>query len=148
MFFPPWSSEAKKSNNANQNSSNDKPLFKTHVRESLSNVLLTYIDFRRPMLGHKVLNSTKEDEAIEKIPESCIEEFNLYVSTWKGWQGPLPGKDNKITWEQVERENTIQGTVSCSHIIKESTNHFDDLYGNETNSSTTEPPIIIAESFR
>jgi hypothetical protein len=147
MFFPQWSFAAKKTNIINQNSTNDEVKPKTHVRESLSNILSTHIDFRRPILYHEVLNSTKDDENIERVPEACIEEFNLYVSTWKGWQGLFPSKDNKITWEQVERVNTIQGTVSCTHCAKESIENFENFYDNETNSSATIPPILIAESF-
>jgi hypothetical protein len=141
-FFSRWS-YATKDTNIN------KVEVKTHVRESLSNILLTHIDFQRPTLDYKRYhNLTKDDETIEKVPESCIEEFNLYVSTWKGWQGVLPSKDNKVTWEQVERDNTIQGTVSCTHVANESIENLQDFYDNETNSSSPVPPIPIAESFR
>jgi hypothetical protein len=142
MLFPRWSYASKNSNSTEIES---KP--PTHIRESLSNILLSHIDFRRPILDHKILNTTKDDDVIERTPESCIEEFNLYVSTWKGWQGPLPSRDNRITWEQIERENTIQSTVSCTRMIKQPTKTFDDFYDNETNTSTTPPPILIAESF-
>jgi hypothetical protein len=147
MFFSQWSYASKKANVINQTSINSESKPKTHVRESLSNILVTHFDFRRPILDHEILNSTKDNETIERIPESCIEEFNLYVSTWKGWQGPLPSKDNKITWEQIEHHNTRQGTVTCTRSIKASTENLQTFYDNETNSSTTLPPIIIAESF-
>ncbi|CAF1231815.1 unnamed protein product [Rotaria sp. Silwood1] len=150
IFFPQWSYATKKPNTINQTLTNDKPIQKTHIRESLSNILLTHIDFRHPILHHKILNSTKDEETIEKVPEPCIEEFNLYVSTWQGWRGPLPSKDNKITWEQVERENTIYGTVTCTPSIKEYTKNFEDLYENETNgtnNSTIVPPVYVPESY-
>ncbi|CAF3971477.1 unnamed protein product [Adineta steineri] len=134
LFFPQWTYAGKKVTVPN----------KTTVPESLSNILLTHIDFRRPILDNKRLNKRKEDETIGKIPASCIEEFNLYVSTWKGWHGSLPSKDNKITWEQVEQNNTIRGIVSCTQYGKEITEYS---YDNETNSSTTVPTIIFAESF-
>ncbi len=154
IVWPQWTFAAKKANVANQNSTDDKPPPKTHVRESLSNILLTHIDFRRPTLDYKRTNVTKDDDTIERVPESCIEEFNLYVSTWKGWQGPLPGKDNSITWEQVERENSVHSTISCTHIVKETQENFDDLYGNNSNGTNfsttipTPPPSLTAESFR
>ena len=154
MYWPQWTFAAKKANVINQNLTADTPVVKTHVRESLSNILLTYIDFRRPNLDYRRTNSTKVDETIEKVPESCIEEFNLYVSTWKGWQGPLPSKDNSITWDQVERDNTIFSTISCTHVPKEPIESFDDLDGNSSNSSNdsttipTPPPLPTAESFR
>jgi hypothetical protein len=154
MYWPQWTYAAKKANVANQNATADKPEAKTHIRESLSNILLTYIDFRRPTLDYKRHNKTKDDDSIERVPESCIEEFNLYVSTWKGWQGPLPSKDNTGAWEQVERENSVYSTISCTHIVKESTENLDDLYGNETNGTNfsttipTPPPLPTAESFR
>ncbi len=148
MLVPQWSYAAKKSDSLNQNATVNEPKAKTYIRESLSNILSSHIDFRRPILDHKILNSTKDDDMIERVPESCIEEFNLYVSTWKGWQGALPSKDNRITWEQVEQENTIQGTVSCTHdVAKHGAKPSEDFYDNETNSSTTMPPISIAESF-
>ena len=145
LFFPSWSNAAKKSNLLNQTSTFNESKLPNYIRESLSNILLTHVDFRRPMLHHKNSNISKDDETIERKPESCIEEFNLYVSTWKGWQGALPSKENRITWEQVERENTIQGTVSCTHLVKDSNEMF---YENETNSSQTiPPPIFVAEPF-
>lgn len=154
LFWPQWTYAAKKANVANQNLTVESPPPQTHVRESLSNILLTHIDFRRPTLDYKRMNNTKDDEAIEKVPESCIEEFNLYVSTWKGWQGPLPSKDNSIGWEQVERENTVHSTISCTHVVKEPTEEFDDPYGNSSNGTNfsttvpTPPPLPTAESFR
>lgn len=151
MLFPEWSYATKKSNNMNQNTTAEKPIRKTHIRESLSNILLTHIDFRHPTLFHKILNSTKEDETIEKIPEPCIEEFNLYLSTWKGWQGALPSKDNRITWEQVEKENTIYGTVNCTLSSKDSSDSSeepDEEITNTTNSSSAIPPILTSESYR
>ncbi|CAF2540699.1 unnamed protein product [Rotaria sp. Silwood2] len=150
IYFPQWSYATIKTNTVNQSLTSDKTLRKTHSRESLSNILLTHIDFRHPILHHKILNSTKDDETIDKVPEACIEEFNLYVSTWKGWRGPLPSKDNKITWEQVERDNTIYGTVNCTPSVKEYIDNFDDLYENETNdmnSSTVVPPLYVPESY-
>ena len=148
IFFPHWSFGEKKLNANNQNLSMNESKLETHIRESLSNILPSHIDFRRPILHHNVLNATKDDETIERVPESCIEEFNLYVSTWKGWQGALPSKDNRITWEQIEQENTVQASVSCTHLIKDTTQNFDDLDDdNQTNSSTTNPPILVAESF-
>ncbi|CAF3855579.1 unnamed protein product [Rotaria sp. Silwood2] len=152
-FWPQWTYAAKKANIANQNATANEPPPKTHVRESLSNILLTHIDFRRPILDHKGHNVTKNDDSIERIPESCIEEFNLYVSTWKGWQGPLPSPDNSITWEQVERENSVYGTASCTHGAKETSENSDDLYGNQTNGTNfsttipTPPPLPTAETF-
>ncbi|CAF4519942.1 unnamed protein product [Rotaria sp. Silwood1] len=153
VYWPQWTYAAKKANIANQNSTVDEPPPKTHVRESLSNILLTHIDFRRPILEHKGFNITKDDDTIEKIPESCIEEFNLYVSTWKGWQGPLPSSDNSITWEQVERENSVYGTISCTPVRNETQENLDDLYGNQSNGTNfsttipTTPPLPTAESF-
>ncbi|CAF1990161.1 unnamed protein product [Rotaria magnacalcarata] len=150
MFFPQWSYATKKVNNINQTVIVEKPIRKNHTRESLSNILLTHIDFRHPTLHHKVLNTTKDDETIEKIPEACIEEFNLYVSTWKGWQGPLPSKDNRISWEQVEKENTIYGIVNCTLSVKESPENSDDSYENTTNSTngaTVVPPVSAPESY-
>ncbi len=47
-------------------------------------IFSSHILFRRPTLDRKVLESTKDDGSIEKVPESCIEKFNLYVSTWEG----------------------------------------------------------------
>lgn len=122
--------------------------------ESLSNILLTHIDFRRPTLDYKRENVTKDDDTIDLVPQSCIEEFNLYVSTWKGWQGPLPSKDNSITWEQVERENSVFSTVSCTHVAKETAEPVDDFYGNHSNGTNfttrapTPPPPPTAELFR
>ena len=144
MLFPSWSYAAKKSSPLNNQTSptNDAAKVQMHTRESLSNILLTHIDFRRPILHHKISNATKEEETIERVPETCIEEFNLYVSTWKGWQGAFPARDNRITWEEVERENTIQGTVSCTQIATDSIDNFDE--NNETNSSS---PIFISQSF-
>ncbi len=155
IVWPQWTFAAKKANVVNQNSTPAKPPPKDHIRESLSNILLTYIDFRRPTLDYKRENVTKDDDTIERTPLSCIEEFNLYVSTWKGWQGPLPSKDNSIAWEQVERENTVQSTISCTHIAKEQPSEsFDDLYGNNSNGTNfsttvpTPPPVPTAEFFR
>jgi hypothetical protein len=154
MYWPQWSYAAKKATVTNQNTTTDKPEIKAHVTESLSNILLTHIDFRRPTLDYKRHNKTKDDEAIEKSPESCIEEFNLYVSTWKGWQEPLPPKDDTQAWERVERENTVHSTISCTHLVKEPTENLDDIYGNETNGTNfsttipTPPPLPTAESFR
>ena len=154
VYWPQWTYAAKKANIANQNLTAEKAEPKTHVLESLSNILLTHIDFRRPTLDYKRTNNTKDEETIERVPESCIEEFNLYVSTWKGWQGALPSKDNSISWEQVERENTVHNTISCTHVIKEVENEFDDLYGNNSNGTNfsttipTPPPLPTAESFR
>lgn len=144
MLFPSWSSAAKKSSPmTNQTSSTtDATKVQMHNRESLSNILLTYIDFRRPILHHKISNVTKEEETIERVPETCIEEFNLYVSTWKGWQGAFPGKDNRITWDEVERENTVQGTVTCTEFASDSIDEFDE--NNETNSSI---PIFTSQPF-
>lgn len=153
MVWPQWTYAAKKANVANQNTTVEEPPPKTHIRESLSNILLTHIDFRRPILDYKGHNATKDDDTIERVPESCIEEFNLYVSTWKGWVGPLPSSDNSVTWEQVERENSVYGTISCTHVPKEP-DIIDDPYGNfsnGTNFSTTIPPSPTppaAESFR
>jgi hypothetical protein len=154
IYWPQWTYAAKKANVINQNLTVEKPEPRTHVRESLSNILLTHIDFRRPTLDYKRPNVTKVDETIERVPESCIEEFNLYVSTWKGWQGPLPTKDNGVTWEQVERENSIQSTISCTHVVDETLENFDDPYGNNSNGTNfsttvpTPPPLPTAESFR
>lgn len=154
LVWPQWTFAAKKANVPNQNDTTTKSYSKTHVLESLSNILLTHIDFRRPTLDYKRQNNTKVDETIELVPSSCIEEFDLYVSTWKGWQGPLPGKDNSITWEQVEQENSVVGSVSCTHVTKEPTVNFDDLYGNSSNNTNwtttipTPPPLPTAESFR
>ena len=142
IFFPQWIYAAKSSNTINQTSIITEAKPKTHIRESLSNILLTHIDFRRPILHHKISNLTKDEETIERTPETCIEEFNLYVSTWKGWQGVFPAKDNRITWEEVERENTIQGTVSCAYA-----DNLEDFYDNETNNSDTTSATPIAESF-
>ncbi|UJR10091.1 hypothetical protein I4U23_014313 [Adineta vaga] len=144
LVFPQWTYASRKSNHNNQNFTFETPLPRTHVRESLSNVLLTHIDFRRPILDHRELNSSREDESIGRIPSSCIEEFNLYVSTWKGWEGALPSKDNKVKWEEVERANTVHGSVSCTQYAKET---IDDSNENGTNSSTVEPTIIFSESF-
>ncbi|CAF3365398.1 unnamed protein product [Rotaria socialis] len=153
VIWPQWTYAAKKANLANINTTVEAPPQKTHIRESLSNILLTYIDFRRPILDYKGYhNGSKDDDSIERVPESCIEEFNLYVSTWKGWLGPLPSTDNSVTWEQVERDNSVHGTISCTHVVKE-TENFDDFYGNNsngTNYSTTIPPSPtppVAESF-
>jgi hypothetical protein len=154
IFWPQWSYAAKKANVGNQNLTDDKPPAKTHVQESLSNILLTHIDFRRPTLDYKQTNISKDDDTIGRAPLSCIEEFNLYVSTWKGWLGPLPSKDNTITWEQVERENSVQSTISCTHLVKETPVTFDDGYGNDSNGTNfsttipTPPPLPTAESFR
>ncbi len=153
-IWPQWTFAAKKANVVNQNASITKPLPETHVLESLSNILLTHIDFRRPTLDYKRENTTKDDDTIERVPQSCIEEFNLYVSTWKGWQGPLPSKENSISWEQVERENSVFGTISCTHIVKETIETVDDFYGNNSNGTNfsttipTPPPLPTAESFR
>lgn len=147
MLFPSWTSAAKKSvSTTNANSTTNEPKVQMYTRESLSNILSTHIDFRRPILHHKTSNGTKEDETIERTPETCIEEFNLYVSTWKGWLGAFPAQDNRITWEEVERENTIQGTVTCTRTTRDSTdtfNEFDDD-NNETNSSL---PIYTSQPF-
>ncbi|CAF1134734.1 unnamed protein product [Adineta steineri] len=153
VYWPQWSYAAKKANVANQNITTPKPLKETFTRESLSNILLTYIDFRRPAVDYKRTNITKDDDTIDRTPVSCIEEFNLYVSTWKGWQGPLPSKDNSITWEQVERENSVQSTISCTHVAKDIPEEFDDFYGNNSNGTNfsttipTPPPLPTAESF-
>lgn len=154
LVWPQWTFAAKKANPPNQNGTITKSYSKTHVLESLSNILLTHIDFRRPTLDYRRQNNTKQDETIELVPQSCIEEFHLYVSTWKGWQGPLPSKDNSITWEQVEQENSVSDTISCTHVAKESTVDLDDPYGNYSNSTNwtttipTPPPLPTAESFR
>ena len=95
-----------------------------------------------------------ENDTLERTPVSCIEEFNLYVSTWKGWQGPLPAKDNNAAWEQVERENWFQNVISCTHAAKKTPDIFDDFYGNYSNGTNfsttipTPPPPPIAQSFR
>jgi hypothetical protein len=147
--MPSWSFASKNSDQEGENSTAESDPLPTHTRESLSNILLTHIDFRRPILDSKRYNSTKHDENIEKVPESCIEEFYLYVSTWKGWQGPLPGKDNRLTWEQVERANTVDGTVSCTHIVQDSDDDIEeDELENNTNTSTSGSQESIAESFR
>lgn len=154
LVWPQWTIEAKKPTPPNQNGTITKSYSKTHVLESLSNILLTYIDFRRPTLDYRRQNNTKQDETIELVPQSCIEEFDLYVSTWKGWQGPLPSKDNSITWEQVEQENSASGTISCTHVTKEPIVDLDDPYGNNSNNTNwtttipTPPPLPTAESFR
>ena len=134
---------------AEQTSTSEKIKVSTTIRESLSNILLTFIDFRSPILDSKRYNRTRDDETIERVPESCIEEFNLYVSTWKGWQGEFPSKTNQIRWDDVERENTIQSSVTCTHTPSvSSSNSFDDSsMENQSNFSSTTPPIPIAESF-
>ena len=153
MFWPRWSYAANKVNIANQNSTIDEPEPKTHILESLSNILVTHIDFRRPILNYDEHNTT-HDDTVDRVPESCIEEFNLFVSTWKGWQGPLPSIDDKIEWEKVERENSVYGRISCKREIKTNSENFDDSYGNisnETNFSTiipTSSSLPTAESFR
>ena len=148
LVLPRWSFASKKAHAANQSLTMDNIEPKLSVRESLSNILLTHIDFRRPILDSKRYNSSNDDDTIERVPESCIEDFNLYVSTWKGWQGPLPSKDNRITWEQVESSNTQHGTVSCTEVLPEPTEDLDDSFGNATNGSTTTPPVPLSESFR
>ncbi|UJR35966.1 hypothetical protein I4U23_028707 [Adineta vaga] len=153
IYWPQWTYAAKKPNVANQNATVPKRVPETHTLESLSNILLTHIDFRRPVLDYKQTNMSKEDDTLERTPVSCIEEFNLYLSTWKGWQGPLPSKDNQAAWEQVERENSLQNTISCTHIAKETPEIVDDFYGNTSNGTNfsttipTPPPPPIAESF-
>jgi hypothetical protein len=149
IYVPSWSYASKSNYTSEQNSTLDKSEPPTHIRESLSNILLTYIDFRRPILDSKHFNTTKDDETINKVPEACIEEFYLYVSTWKGWQGELPTGSNSIKWEEVEENNTIHGAVSCTHSIEPSIDINDDLSDNRTNVSTTAaPPVSIAESFK
>jgi len=65
----------------------------------------------------------------------------------------LPSKDNSITWEQVERENSVTGTISCTHVSKESEDTIDDPYGNASNATNfttaipTPSPLPTAESF-
>ncbi|CAF0831187.1 unnamed protein product [Adineta ricciae] len=153
IYWPQWTYAAKKVNAANQNSTGPKRPPATHTLESLSNILLTHIDFRRPVLDAKQANMSIDNDTLERTPVSCIEEFNLYVSTWKGWQGPLPAKDNNAAWEQVERENSFQNVISCTHAAKETPDIFDDFYGNYSNGTNfsttipTPPPPPIAESF-
>ena len=154
IYVPHWSFAEKRSlTNNSQNLSSDEVKPPTHIRESLSNILPTHFDFRRPILHHKITNTSKDDDTIDRVPESCIEEFNLYVSTWKGWQGPIPSKDDHLRWEKVNKENTIDGTVSCTHEIpnlQRTPNEFsdDENFNTSTNgSTTTPPPILIAESF-
>ncbi|CAF4038242.1 unnamed protein product [Rotaria sordida] len=91
-----------------------------------------------------------QDVLVKKISQNdeTIEEFHFYTSTWKGWQGPLISKDNKITWEQVEHHNTMHETISDIHSVKESIENFKDLYENKTKSSTLVPLIHIVESFK
>lgn len=148
IYMPSWSSASQDGDHTKENSTKETPPLPTHTRESLSNILLTHIDFRRPILDSKRYNTTRHDETIEKVPESCIEEFYLYVSTWKGWQGPLPGKDNRLTWEQVERANTVDGTSSCTHIVQTSDDDMEAEGEDNTNTSTSRPMESIAESFR
>lgn len=153
VYWPQWTFAAKKANTAGQNSTINKRPNETHTFESLSNILLTHIDFRRPSLDYRRTNVSKDDETLDRTPVSCIEEFNLYVSTWKGWLGPLPSKDNSITWEQVERENTLQNSISCTHVVKPKPESVYDPHGNytdEMNYTTTiptPPPPPAAESF-
>ena len=147
MFLPEWSYATKPVNVTDGNRTNDKTVLKTQVRESLSNILVTHIDFRPPVLDHAELNPVV-DKNIEKIPESCIEEFSLYVSTWKGWSGPLPSNNNKVTWEQVERDNIIDGFVTCTPSNRAAAENLEGLYDNGTNSSTEVPPIQIPQSYR
>ncbi|CAF0788878.1 unnamed protein product [Adineta ricciae] len=143
LVFPRWTYASRKSHN-NQNLTLEPEKPPTHTRESLSNVLLTHIDFRRPILDHREINGTKEDESVGRIPLSCIEEFNLYVSTWKGWEGPLPSKDNRLTWEEIERANTVHGAVDCAVYLRETVVSVNE---NGTNSSTVESRLNFYESF-
>ena len=149
MLFPSWTFAAKKSGSiSNSNSTSTEPKIQTYTRESLSNILPTHIDFRRPILHHKMSNGTKDDETIERTPETCIEEFNLYVSTWKGWQGEFPARTNRITWEEVERENTIQGIVSCIHSTRDLSENFNEFNNDEDNNDTNSSiPIVTSQPF-
>ena len=148
VYIPLWSSASKSGDHSEENSTLDAAVLPTHTRESLSNILLTHIDFRRPILDSKRYNTSRHDETIEKVPESCIEEFYLYVSTWKGWHGPLPGKDNRVTWEQVERANVVEGVASCTHLVQNFHEDIEDELENSTNTTTSRPTESIAESFR
>ena len=143
LVFPRWTYASRKSHKS-QNLTLEPEKPPTHTRESLSNVLLTHIDFRRPILDHREINGTKEDDSVGRIPLSCIEEFNLYVSTWKGWEGPLPSKDNRLTWEEIERANTVHGAVDCTVYSRETVVSVNE---NGTNSSTVESRLSFYESF-
>lgn len=147
--FTIWIREVRSSNSDGNKTASNQTNLPNYVRESLSNVLLTYIDFRPPILDSRRLNSSKPDESINKVPESCIEEFNLYVSTWKGWQGPFPSKYNRVTWQDVEKENTVDGTVTCKHVSPTFQDKIHNWTDENSNTSTTiPPPDIISESFR
>ncbi|CAF1603550.1 unnamed protein product, partial [Didymodactylos carnosus] len=124
---------------------NTPPAEESYVKESLSNILLDHIDFRRPIVDYKNLNYSKEDDAVDKIPESCIEKFRLWVSTWKGWEGELPSKENGITWEEVEKANTKTGWVKCTEVSQEPILSSINIE-NASNSTTNETSNIRSTS--
>ena len=76
IYVPHWSFAEKRSlTNNSQNLSSDEVKPPTHIRESLSNILPTHFDFRRPILHHKITNTSKDDDTIDRVLKNLISMF-------------------------------------------------------------------------